>query len=107
MGRPHVCPYCGANKSVSKGIRKTKTIGDRRIRLCKGCGRKFTPKNQKSTDAIEEKPAETCVESNEATEPAAVSEPNKTDEPTGDPEAPPKPDENSGIVSSPEEEWTS
>ena len=32
---------------MSKGVRKTKTMGDRRIRLCKGCSRKFTPKNQK------------------------------------------------------------
>jgi len=47
MGRPHVCPYCKAVKSVSKGIRKTKTMGDRCIRLCKACGRKFTPKHQK------------------------------------------------------------
>ena len=107
MGRPHVCPYCGANRSVSKGVRKTKTMGDRRIRLCKSCGRKFTPKNQKPTDAIEEKPAETCIESNEAAESATVSESDRPDESAGEPEAPPEPDENSGIVSSPEEEWTS
>ena len=56
MGRPHTCPYCGAvGKSVSKGVRKTKTMGDRRIRFCKACHRKFTPKNQKQFDAQEEK----------------------------------------------------
>ncbi len=46
MGRPHTCPHCGATRSVSKGVRKTKTMGERRLRLCKACGRKFTPKNQ-------------------------------------------------------------
>ena len=48
MGRPYKCPYCQQSESVGKGVRKTKTMGDRRIRLCKGCGRKFTPKNQKT-----------------------------------------------------------
>jgi len=46
-GRPFKCPYDGSSDTVSKGIRKTKTIGIRKIRLCKTCGRKFTPKNQK------------------------------------------------------------
>lgn len=50
MGRPHKCPYCGeSGKSTSKGIRKTKTLGNRMIRFCKACKRKFTPKNQKSS----------------------------------------------------------
>ena len=54
MGRPHTCPYCGAiGKSVSKGVRKTKTMGDRRIRFCKVCHRKFTPKNQKAIEVPE------------------------------------------------------
>ncbi len=49
MGRPHKCPYCGeSGKSTSKGIRKTKTLGNRMIRFCKACKRKFTPRNQKS-----------------------------------------------------------
>ena len=52
-GRPPVCPNCGSNRSQKKGVRKTKTMGARRIRLCKGCGRKFTPKNQKP-DQVEE-----------------------------------------------------
>ena len=46
-GRPPVCPNCGSNRSQKKGVRITKTMGARRIRLCKSCGKKFTPKNQK------------------------------------------------------------
>ena len=107
MGRPHVCPYCGANKSVSKGVRKTKTMGDRCIRLCKACDRKFTPRNQKPVGPTEDKMAETCVQSNEAAGPVAVTEPDKPDEAMGEPEVPLEPDENSGMVSSREEEWTS
>jgi len=105
MGRPHVCPYCGANKSVSKGVRKTKTMGDRRIRLCKACKRKFTPKNQKPTEAIEEKTPESGVESNEVAEPPAVSEPDKFDESEGNPETPPEPNGTPAMVSPPDEEW--
>jgi hypothetical protein len=48
-GRPHKCPYCGGTDTASKGARKTKTMGLRKIRRCKGCGRKFTPKSQKLT----------------------------------------------------------
>ena len=51
MGRPYSCPYCGvAGKNVGKGYRQTKTMGLRRIRKCKACGRKFTPKHQKPID---------------------------------------------------------
>ena len=46
-GRPPTCPHCGKSTSVSKGVRKTKTMGIRRLRRCKACGRKFTPRNQK------------------------------------------------------------
>ena len=48
MGRPFKCPYegCGSINTVCKGARKTKTMGIRRIRKCKACGRRFTPKNQ-------------------------------------------------------------
>jgi hypothetical protein len=47
-GRPFKCPYegCESTNTVSKGARTTKSMGVRKIRLCKGCGRKFTPKNQ-------------------------------------------------------------
>ena len=49
-GRPCKCPYegCGSTDTVSKGVRVTKTLGTRKIRRCKSCGRKFTPKNQRS-----------------------------------------------------------
>ena len=49
-GRPFKCPYegCDSTNTVGKGVRRTKTMGARKIRLCKGCGRKFTPKNQKA-----------------------------------------------------------
>ena len=46
-GRPPVCIHCGSHESVSKGVRRTKQMGIRRIRRCKKCGRKFTPRNQK------------------------------------------------------------
>ncbi len=48
MGRPFKCPYCGSHHTVSKGTRSTKTMGKRKLRRCKGCHRKFTPKNQLS-----------------------------------------------------------
>ena len=50
-GRPHKCPYegCGSTDTVSKGSRLTKSLGVRKIRKCKSCGRRFTPKNQKPT----------------------------------------------------------
>lgn len=51
MARPFKCPYCEGQTSVSKGRRRTKALGDRWIRLCKACGRKFTPKNQRGPDA--------------------------------------------------------
>jgi hypothetical protein len=46
-GRPPVCIHCGSHRSISKGKRRTKTLGDRRLRVCKDCGRKFTPRHQK------------------------------------------------------------
>lgn len=48
MGRSYVCPYCAASgpQTIAKGFRKTKTIGLRRVRFCKACKRKFTPKHQ-------------------------------------------------------------
>ncbi|MFC1795278.1 hypothetical protein ACFL3Q_17045 [Planctomycetota bacterium] len=54
-GRPFKCPYegCGSTSTVSKGARTTKLIGVRKIRLCKSCGRKFTPKNQKTVQTEE------------------------------------------------------
>jgi transcriptional regulator NrdR family protein len=46
MSRPYKCIWCGSYKTVSKGYRKTKTMGKRKLRKCKDCGRKFTPQNQ-------------------------------------------------------------
>jgi transcription elongation factor Elf1 len=46
-GRPFKCPYCDSTNTVSKGVRKTKAIGIRKLRLCKSCDRKFTPRKQK------------------------------------------------------------
>lgn len=66
VGRPHKCPYCGSTDTASKGARKTKTMGLRKIRRCKGCGRKFTPKSQKPIE--DEAPASIqsgCPESTE------------------------------------------
>lgn len=71
-GRPCKCPYegCGSTNTVSKGVRLTKTLGIRKIRRCKSCGRKFTPKNQKlipvegdqaneaQTESVNEEPSE-------------------------------------------------
>jgi len=83
MGRPYSCPWCQATTSVSKGVRQTKTMGDRRIRRCKACGRKFTPKNQKLLES------ESMVAS------------------TGKPEEP-KPSEAIGVPQPPAgEKWTS
>lgn len=45
-GRPPVCIHCGSSNSRRKGLRKTKQLGVRQIRLCKDCGRKFTPRHQ-------------------------------------------------------------
>ena len=40
--------FCGtAGQNIQKGYRRTKTLGLRKIRLCKKCKRKFTPINQK------------------------------------------------------------
>ncbi len=55
-GRPHKCPYpdCGSTRTTSKGVRKTKTMGLRKLRYCKDCKRKFTPRNQKPTQETDE-----------------------------------------------------
>ena len=46
-GRPVKCIHCGSTDTTSKGARRTKTMGIRKIRRCKACGRRFTPRNQK------------------------------------------------------------
>jgi len=45
-GRPYTCPYCSSTDTTKKGVRRTKILGVRAIRYCRGCKRKFTPKNQ-------------------------------------------------------------
>lgn len=45
-GRPPVCIHCGSSRSVRKGLRRTKQLGLRQIRMCKDCQRKFTPRHQ-------------------------------------------------------------
>lgn len=50
MSRPYKCIHCSSHRTVCKGYRKTKTMGKRRLRLCKDCGRKFTPRNQQPID---------------------------------------------------------
>ena len=116
MARRFKCPFCGATDSVSKGVRKTKTMGDRRIRLCKGCGRKFTPKNQKQAEAsgsgTEEQEENQRREAEEPAEPNAVSQ-----EDTEAPDGTGAPDENETpndpadalacMFSPPDERWTS
>ena len=54
MGRPFKCPYCGSVATASKGTRRTKTLGIRRLRRCRTCKRKFTPKHQPSVCDDEE-----------------------------------------------------
>ena len=105
-GRPFKCPYgCGSTNTVSKGIRRTKTMGLRRIRLCKNCGRKFTPRKQKLSQPTEEVTGETGVESDEAQGPGGVVEPDKEElpdqtvtEPTSDSEP---------LLNALDQEWTS
>ena len=70
MGRPHACPYCKSTETVSKGVRKTKTMGARRIRRCRKCGRKFTPRYQRP---VEDAP--TSHPQSELDDSAAESEP--------------------------------
>ncbi len=103
-GRPAKCPSCGGG-SINKGFRKTKTMGKRRIKLCKICGRKFTPKNQKPFQPMEEKDVEANIEPDETAEPAGVVEPDKTElpdqagtEPTSD---------SKPLLNALDQEWTS
>ncbi|MEX2389225.1 MAG: hypothetical protein WD534_15210 [Phycisphaeraceae bacterium] len=49
-GRPPKCIHCGSQQSIAKGYRETRTLGTRQLRLCKACGRKFTPRYQRRRD---------------------------------------------------------
>jgi len=100
MGRPHTCPYCGQiGKSVSKGVRKTKTMGDRRIRFCKACKRKFTPRNQKVVEPLRQE-AESGAES--------ASRPEVTAGAPTEAEPPKEPAQAlAAMLPPPDQEWTS
>jgi len=100
MGRPHTCPYCGAvGKSVSKGVRKTKTLGDRRIRFCKACKRKFTPRNQKPVETPRQE-AESDAET--------ASRPEDGGDATTQGEVPNEPAQAlAAMLPPPDQEWTS
>jgi len=100
MGRPYKCPYCGQEgRSVCKGYRRTKTMGKRHIRLCKACGRKFTPKNQKQDElpsGEEQAQVEGSPETREASEPPREAE------------RPPEPEQAlAQLFPAPDEQWTS
>ena len=76
MGRPYKCPYCGSSATVRKGVRRTKQLGDRRIRRCKACRRKFTPKNQQPTEPVQDSAAEPKHELDGVGTPAEGSAPH-------------------------------
>ncbi len=103
-GRPAKCPYCGGS-SINKGFRQTKTMGKRRIKLCKACGRKFTPKNQKPVELTEEKVVEANAEPDEAPAAGVVAEPNETAE-SNKAVAEPA-DDSKPLLNALDEEWTS
>ena len=50
-GRPALCPYCRSTAIISKGYRKTVTMGLRKVRLCKSCARRFTKGKKKVIDS--------------------------------------------------------
>ncbi|MCY2928871.1 MAG: hypothetical protein NTV86_05145 [Planctomycetota bacterium] len=51
-------------------------MGDRRIRRCKACGRKFTPKNQKPLDTAESMAVSTMIpEEPKASESLGMAQP--------------------------------
>jgi len=105
-GRPARCPYCGSAGSViNKGFRKAKTMGRRRIKLCRACGRKFTPKNQKPVELTEEKAIEVNIGPDKAQGAGVVAESDEADESNGtvpEPTEEPKP-----LLKALDEEWTS
>ena len=76
MGRPYKCPYCSSSATVSKGVRKTKQLGDRRIRRCKACRRKFTPKNQQPAEPVQGSAIEPKHEPDAAETPAEIATPD-------------------------------
>ncbi len=100
MGRPFKCPYCGEEgRTVCKGFRRTKTMGKRHIRLCKACGRKFTPKNQEP-DTLPNREEQGQVEEH--------PQPREAPEPPREAERPREPEEAlAQMFPAPDEQWTS
>jgi len=83
-GRPVKCIHCGSTDTTSKGARRTKTLGIRKIRRCKNCGRRFTPRNQKPVpDEGSETPQ---VEIAEPVEPEAAATAEATASETVEPD---------------------
>ena len=79
-------------------------MGKRRIKLCKACGRKFTPKNQKPVELTKEKVVEANVESDEAPLACTVEESNKAAESN---KALEPTDDSKPLLNALDEEWTS
>ena len=83
-GRPVKCIHCGSTATTSKGARRTKTLGIRKIRRCKSCGRRFTPRNQKpipyeGSEATEAETAKPTEPETADTVPTATSETEEPD----------------------------
>jgi len=87
---PFKCPYCDSTDTVNKGVRKTKTMGLRKIRRCKGCGRKFTPRNQQATRDDDESTDVPLVAEGIMREPSKPKLDSNEDSPVAKP-APPTP----------------
>ena len=80
-------------------------MGKRRLKQCKVCRRKFTPKNQKPVELTEKKVIETNAEPDEAQTAGVITEPNETTDlnkaavkPTNDPNP---------LLNALDQEWTS
>ena len=85
-------------------------MGKRRLKQCKTCRRKFTPKNQPVLEAQAEKAApiqnpEEKVDNNEAPAAGVVVEPNETPEPNKAAVEPA--DDSKPLLNALDKEWTS
>lgn len=55
-GRKACCPHCKGSNTHRKGARRTVTLGDRPLRYCTDCRRKFTLHRNTSTIRVSEVP---------------------------------------------------
>ena len=55
-GRKARCPLCGGSNTHRKGTRRTATLGNRPLRYCTDCRRKFTLHRQQRLSARAEVP---------------------------------------------------